>query len=558
MSKKSRSKLWFLVHSWLALPIWFFALAVCVTGTVAVVSQELVWLANPEIRANKPANDAHRLDYDEVITAIASQNPKLDVQYILRPDEAHFALQVQVVQPDHTTQNLYVNPFTGKIQGSAPSFDFRGFTRALHGWWLVPFTNGYPWGWYLVSLLAVPMLASLVTGLVVYKRFWKAFLKPTLRLHQGARIFWGDFHRLSSVWSIWFIAIISITGLWFLIQAVLADNQISISSRSPVTVLAREDVPLMKVAERPRRISLQEAVSRFSQQVPGFEASFIRMPGNAYDTLTLRGRGGYRLMNESASLDPYSGRIIASHKLSDRKPLEFVTESMRPLHTGDFGGLGLKLVWFGFGLILSMMVLSGLLIWSKRTLQATSAAIKRGKATPAQVSPRRQVWLKWRFHLNVLLVVVPVLFLPRYFADQALFKGVSGLGEREIGIVPVGPWHVRLAEFRAQPPRYEGAAGYIKSFSAALCETCISEVKATYLRLGKPRNLRTAGGIFFGSAHSMGVSIPVSVNTPEDALLWVTMEGWDGSLHQGSVSLKQASPATLIWLQQTRNSEHSE
>ncbi len=38
MSKKSRSRLWFLVHSWLALPIWFFVLIVCVTGTLAVVS----------------------------------------------------------------------------------------------------------------------------------------------------------------------------------------------------------------------------------------------------------------------------------------------------------------------------------------------------------------------------------------------------------------------------------------------------------------------------------------------------------------------------------------
>ncbi|MDF5993673.1 PepSY domain-containing protein [Pseudomonas aeruginosa] len=47
MSKKSRSRLWFLVHSWLALPIWFFVLIVCVTGTLAVVSQEIVWLANP-------------------------------------------------------------------------------------------------------------------------------------------------------------------------------------------------------------------------------------------------------------------------------------------------------------------------------------------------------------------------------------------------------------------------------------------------------------------------------------------------------------------------------
>jgi len=55
MSKKSRSKLWFLVHSWLALPIWFFVLIVCVTGTLAVVSQEIVWLANPQMRASAPS-----------------------------------------------------------------------------------------------------------------------------------------------------------------------------------------------------------------------------------------------------------------------------------------------------------------------------------------------------------------------------------------------------------------------------------------------------------------------------------------------------------------------
>lgn len=377
MSKKSRSKLWFLVHSWLALPIWFFVLIVCFTGTLAVVSQELVWLAKPEIRAAKPSDDAPLLTYDQVLKALREARPDLDVQYIMRPDESHFALQVQVVQPDNTTQNLYVNPYTGKIQGISPSFDFRQFTRALHGWWLVPFGNGYPWGWYLVSLLGLPMLASLVTGLVVYKRFWKGFLKPTLRFRQGARIFWGDFHRLSGIWSIWFIAVIAITGTWFLIQALLADNHISISSRDVPAVVAREDVPLLQAGEAPRLVSLQHAIETVKAQIPGFEASFVRLPGNAYDTFNIRGRGWYPLMFQSASINPYTGVVATSHTLDDRTSLEFVTESMRPLHTGDFGGLWVKMIWFVFGLVLTLMVLSGLLIWSKRTAQATAAALKR-------------------------------------------------------------------------------------------------------------------------------------------------------------------------------------
>ena len=35
-----------------------------------------------------------------------------------------------------------------------------------------------------------------------------------------------------------------------------------------------------------------------------------------------------------------------------------------------------------------------------------------------------------------------------------------------------------------------------------------------------------------------------------DAELWITMEGWDGAMHQASIPLSQASPATLAWLNQ--------
>ncbi|MGX1187380.1 putative iron-regulated membrane protein [Pseudomonas sp. F-14 TE3623] len=385
MSKKSRSKLWFLVHSWLALPIWFFVLIVCVTGTLAVVSQEIVWLANPQMRASPPSDDAPLLSYDEIIAAIKKAEPQTLVERISRPDESHFALDVEVSYPDGRSVTVYVNPYSGVIQGTAPQFNFKAFTRALHGWWLVPFTNGYSWGWYLVSFLGLPMLASLVTGLVVYKRFWKGFLRPTLRFRHGARIFWGDFHRLSGIWSIWFIAVISITSVWFLIKAALYDNQISISTAPVAPVVARESVPLTIDGAPAPMISLERAIHEAKERIPGLEDSSVSLPANAYSHLSVSGRSWYPLIFQSAEVNPYTGDIAATRLLSDRSGLELVTESMRPLHTGDFGGIWIKLIWFFFGLILSMMVLSGLLIWTKRTALATANALKRSNKRPRTV-----------------------------------------------------------------------------------------------------------------------------------------------------------------------------
>lgn len=169
--------------------------------------------------------------------------------------------------------------------------------------------------------------------------------------------------------------------------------------------------------------------------------------------------------------------------------------------------------------------------------------------TPPAPSPLGQLWQKWRFHLNILLLLIPLGFMPKYFADASLFRGESGLGEREIGEVQVGPWSLRLAELRNQAPQLNGPAGYMKSFNAALCDTCVSQVKATYLRIGKPRSLRAAGAIFFGTPYRMGAAVSIPKRLPADNDLWITMEGWDGSMHQASIPLSKASPATAAWLE---------
>ncbi|MEI2414584.1 thiamine pyrophosphate-binding protein [Orrella sp. JC864] len=157
-------------------------------------------------------------------------------------------------------------------------------------------------------------------------------------------------------------------------------------------------------------------------------------------------------------------------------------------------------------------------------------------------------WHRWRFHLSALLLVLPLLYLPRYFQDVALNRGTMGLGQRPAGTVQVGPWPLQLAEWETGAPKPD-PAGYMKTFTMALCQGCQDEVRAVYLRVGKPRSLRAAGSIFFGSPHRAFATIPIPERTATDADLWLTAEGWDGSVHQTPWPIAQASPDTVTWLQ---------
>lgn len=386
-SKGSLAKLWLLLHGWIALPLWAYVFFICVTGTLATVSHELVWLADPAVRASKPDGAGERLGTDALVEAVLAQRPGDALVWVGWPVENHFAPTVSVRDAEGREATLYVNPYDGRVQGEAGTVSFRYFLRALHGWLFLPFTNGYSWGWYAVSILGIPMLGSLVTGILVYKKFWRAYAKPRLRIGKGARIFWGDFHRLAGIWSIPFIAIMSVTAIWFLVEAVLSDAGVTVSTAGVPTVLPRESVP--QVAERSdlSPLSLDAAIAAARSVHPGMKLDSLWMPSNAFAPLEIYGRGSYPLLFESAAINPYDGEVVKLRRLADYSAVELVTGSMRPLHTGDFLGVWLKLVYFLFGILLSMMTLSGMLIWTKRTAGQTAVFVaerRRTRLEPAE------------------------------------------------------------------------------------------------------------------------------------------------------------------------------
>src|SRR5690606_1603046 len=260
---KLSNRFWFQLHGWFSLPIWLIFCFVCLTGTIAVFSHELTWLTNPASRAANPDNLPAK-PAAELVATVQQAYPTADVSMVMS-FEPYLVNAVAFTDHDKPYALAYVNQYTGNIQQINQGITFIGFMRSLHGWLLFPWPGSYSVGYYLVSAMELVMLGALVTGLIIYKNFWRSFTQPKIRFNQGRKTMLTDLLRLAGVWSIWFLIVMSATGLWYLIQAVMWHADIDIEAHAPL--VAAEQVP---AAQTPPPVSFADAMNIAQQRFPDF------------------------------------------------------------------------------------------------------------------------------------------------------------------------------------------------------------------------------------------------------------------------------------------------
>jgi hypothetical protein len=59
--------------------------------------------------------------------------------------------------------------------------------------------------------------------------------------------------------------------------------------------------------------------------------------------------------------------------------------------------------------------------------------------------------------------------------------------------------------------------------------------------------------LFFGTPYLQQASVRIPDKAEADTDLWLTLEGWDGTVHQAAIPLSQASPVTLAWMKKRGN-----
>lgn len=353
-------RLWFDLHSWLGLKLSIFMSFVLVTGTLAVLAHEIDWLLNPPMRVQPDAT--RRASWGEMVDAVRRAHPHWTLESLQAPQASRFAAQATVRTQQGRPRFVWVDPYRGVVTGDTGWFNAHRLLRNTHRHLMMPTAIGVP----IVAALSVPLLLSGLSSLYIYKRWWRGFASWPRR--ERPRRFWGDLHRLLGVWSLAFVLLIGLTGLWYLVESLGGDARVV---KPPAAKHAQ--------ALAADGATVDRAVTEAKQRWPQFEVEGVA-PGGKDGTLLLTGQAEALLVRPRANavaFDAADGRWLGARDGQDLNPHQRISEMADPLHFGDFGGFWLKLVWFAFGAMLSALSLSGVYLYGLRIADGWRSAQRK-------------------------------------------------------------------------------------------------------------------------------------------------------------------------------------
>lgn len=350
------------LHSWVGLKLSALMFVVCFTGTLAVFSYEIDWLIDSDMRVSTPVDTA--VNWDKMAVSARETYPQRQLFFIAAPMYENFASVALTIDPELGARRTLLNPYTGDVIADQDWYaSAQRILRDLHRYLLSPVG-----GIYLVGPFAIVLLISVITALLFYRKWWRGFFK--LRLDKGSRAFWGSFHKVSGLWSLWFILLIAITGVWYLVEAFLADINVDIQFDRPTVA----DEQLLERDASEQMLPPSQAITIAKQHIENFEITNITMPRNQSTPYYVVGQTDALLVRDRSNhvfIDPVTGDVLRVQKTADQTAFERWIDMADPLHFGTFGGSGVsglivKSIWFVFGLAMCGLTATGIVIFIKR------------------------------------------------------------------------------------------------------------------------------------------------------------------------------------------------
>ena len=366
--KQVKRAIWWRIHQWAGLQLSLFLAFILATGTIATLSHEIDWLLTPAMQVTPQERPPASWGTLAASAQGAAGNARID--WLYGPTEPWFAVEAIAERPNGDRFRIQIDPWTAEVRGLTSWFNAQRLFRELHRNLMMPTAIGVP----LVTALAFPLLASVVTAFWVYKKWWRGFFRVPrrrkVRRNDGRR-FTGDLHRFVGLWSLWFVALIGVTGIWYFVEKMGGAAPVP----RPPDVLA----PAQASGAR-----LDALVTKARREFPDLRISSIGFPKGKPGGVIVMGQARALLVRERANavmLDPDGQAVVEVVRGEELSLHQRISEAADPLHFGTWGGLATRIAWFLCGAALTGLAVTGVLIYALRLRQ--EAAVRQSSGVLA-------------------------------------------------------------------------------------------------------------------------------------------------------------------------------
>lgn len=356
------------------------------TGALMSFEDEVIALLNRRIM-QVPAREAGRLTPDALVGRVeAGTGGRVDALSL--SSDGALAVRVRFARDasGQRREAVYVDPYDGRILGTATGEAAFATIRRLHRFLLLPGDGNGPGRWITgAAVLGLPIL--LISGVVLRWPRRPGHLPVWYRLHLSAhgRSLYRSLHSVIGTWLIPVYLVIALSGLWWSYGWY----------REGATWLLGGTPSVRKVAARDGRSDRStEHSGAKPQPVMTLDRAwdvFLARYGTNYGKATLivpsrkdAGMVRIRLMAHDAPseavrdeirIDTESGRIAAVERYADKTVGEVVLARVLDIHTGRMFGLAGRIVFMVGAAMMPLFMVTGILLYlSRRRLRRLADA----------------------------------------------------------------------------------------------------------------------------------------------------------------------------------------
>lgn len=390
------------LHLWLSIPFGIFITIICLTGASLVFEQEITNALNPHLYYVTPPAGARPLQPSQLAQRIKEQMPDTlqlsSIQFYA--DEKMNCMASFKNAPRRT---LSVNPYTGEVNGWTKSYAFFQTMRKLHRYLMdAPASRGERTvGKVVVGISTLMLVVILITGVVIWFPSSKKALKNRLSVSctKGWFRFWYDSHVSLGIYVTIFLLFMALTGLtWSFTWYRTAAYSLFGGAEQPDTAMAHNaSAHDNGNAKEPRRTKAgDETQTSQPEQKEGKRGRSGQRGGRGehpfnyavwdnvlselkgmypvFKTITLSEREAQIAPNpkslmrrtDTATFNPRNGEIKEMSYYKDAPRSQALRGWFYSFHTGNWGGMITKIIYFLSALIGGILPLSGYYMWLRK------------------------------------------------------------------------------------------------------------------------------------------------------------------------------------------------